>query len=70
MNLKYLHQYGMMNLNYQMDLIPYQIFKIVLSIFQKNMGKEKAGHNSESLLNEIRQIVHSLDPSKQITKKV
>ena len=32
-NLKYLHQHGMMNLNYRMDLILYQIFKIILSIF-------------------------------------
>ena len=32
-NLKYLHQLGMMNLNYQMDLILYKIFKIILSIF-------------------------------------
>ena len=32
-NLKYLHQHGMMNLNYQMDCILYQIFKIILSIF-------------------------------------
>ena len=30
----------------------------------------KAGHNSESLLNEIRQIVYSLYRSKEITKKV
>ena len=30
----------------------------------------KAGNNSESLLNEIRQIVYSLYRSKQITKKV
>ena len=29
-----------------------------------------AGNNSESLLNEIRQIVYSLYQSKQITKKV
>ena len=29
----------------------------------------KAGNNSESLLNEIRQIVYSLYQSKQITKK-
>ena len=35
MNLKYLHQHGIMNLNYQMDLILYQIFKIILSIFKK-----------------------------------
>ena len=30
----------------------------------------KGGNNSESLLNEIRQIVYSLYQSKQITKKV
>ena len=30
----------------------------------------KAGNNSKSLLNEIRQIVYSLYQSKQITKKV
>ena len=30
----------------------------------------KAGNNSESLLNEIRQIIYSLYQSNQITKKV
>ena len=35
-NLKYHLQHGMMNLNYQMDHILYQIFKIILSIFKKN----------------------------------
>ena len=30
----------------------------------------KAGNNSESLLNEIRQIVYFLYQSKEITKKV
>ena len=30
----------------------------------------KARNNSENLLNEIRQIVYSLDQSKEITKKV
>ena len=30
----------------------------------------KAGNNSENLLNEIRQIVHSLYQSREITKKV
>ena len=29
----------------------------------------KAGNNSESLLNEIRQVVYSLHQSKEITKK-
>ena len=34
------------------------------------MGKGKAGNNSESLVTEIRQIIHCLHLSKQITKKV
>ena len=34
------------------------------------LAQVKAGSNSYSLLNEIRQIVYSLYQSKQITKKV
>ena len=34
------------------------------------LAQVKAGNNSESLLNEIGQIVYSLYQSKQITKKV
>ena len=34
------------------------------------LAQEKAGNNSESLLNEIRQVVYSLYQSKEITKKV
>ena len=34
------------------------------------LAQVKADNNSESLLNEIRQIVYSLHQSKQITKKV
>ena len=34
------------------------------------LAQVKAGNNSESLLNEIRQIVYSLYQSKQIIKKV
>ena len=33
-------------------------------------AQTKAGNNSESLLNEIRQIVYSLYRSKEVTKKV
>ena len=33
------------------------------------LARIKAGNNSESLLNEIRQIVYSLYQSKEITKK-
>ena len=43
-NLKYLHQHGMKNLNYQMDCILYQKFKIILSIFKKNMEKILLNH--------------------------
>ena len=35
-----------------------------------SLAQVKAGNNSESLLNEIRQIFYSLYQSKQITKKV
>ena len=34
------------------------------------LAQVKVGNNSESLLNEIKQIVYSLYHSKQITKKV
>ena len=34
------------------------------------LAQVKAGNNSESSLNEIRQIVYSLYQSKQITKKL
>ena len=34
------------------------------------LAQVKAGNNSESLLNEIRQFIYSLFESKQITKKV
>ena len=34
------------------------------------LAQIKAGNNSESLLNEIRQIFYSLYQSKQITKKL
>ena len=35
-----------------------------------DLAQIKAGNNSESLLNEIRQIAYSLSRSKEITKKV
>ena len=47
-------------------LTPKQMFqRLPVSLTQV-----KGGNNSESLLNEIRQIVYSLYHSKQITKKV
>ena len=44
--------------------------KQMLQILPIALAQVKAGNNSESLLNEIRQIVYSLYQSKQITKKV
>ena len=44
--------------------------KKMLQRLQIALAQVKAGNNSESLLNEIRQIVYSLYHSKQITKKV
>ena len=34
------------------------------------LAQIKTGNNSESLLNKIKQIVHSLHQSKEITKKI
>ena len=44
--------------------------KQMLQRLPKTLAQVEAGNNSESLLNEIRQIVYSLYQSKQITKKV
>ena len=42
----------------------------MIKILPIALAQIKAGNNSESLLNEIRQIVYSLHQSKEITKKV
>ena len=42
--LKYLHQHGMMNLNYQMDRILGQIFKIISNTCKKNTRKILINH--------------------------
>ena len=42
----------------------------MLQILPRALTQLKAGNNSESLLNEIRQIVYSFYQLKQITKKV
>ena len=44
--------------------------KQMLQILPIAVAQVKAANNSESLLNEIRQIVYSLYQSKQITQKV
>ena len=43
-NLRYLLEHGVMNLNYQMDHIQYQIFKVILRLFLKNMVKVLITH--------------------------
>ena len=42
----------------------------MLQILPIALAQVKAGNNSESLLNEIRQVVYFLYQSKQITLKV
>ena len=44
--------------------------KQILQRLPVALAQVKAGNNSESLLNEIRQIVYSLYQLKQITKKI
>ena len=44
--------------------------RLMLQIFPTAFAQIKAGNNSESLLNEIRQTVYSLYQPKEITKKV
>ena len=46
------------------------ILKQMLQRLPIVLAQVKAGNNSESLLNEIREIVYSLYQSKQIPKKV
>ena len=41
----------------------------MFQIFPIALAQIKAGYNSETLLNEIKQIVYSLYQSKEITKK-
>ena len=42
----------------------------MLQILPIALGRVKAGSTSETLLNEIRKIIHSLYQAKEITKKV
>ena len=44
--------------------------KQMLQILPVALAQIKAGNNSETLLNEIRQILYSLYQSKEITKNV
>ena len=50
--------------------LKYSHLKKMLQRLPIALAQVKAGNDSESLLNEIRQIVYSLYQSNQITKKV
>ena len=76
--IKFIHDYGRMILEAK-DQALKEKFGEGLKILTPNqmlkrspiaLTQVKAGNNSESLLNEIRQIVHSLHRSKEITKEV
>ena len=52
-------------------LTPKQMLqRLPIALGKQKLNQVRAGNNSESLLNEIRQIFYSLYQSKQITKKV
>ena len=51
-NLKYQLQHGMKNLNYLMDHIPYQVFKIILILLKKH-GARKVNLSIRISINEI-----------------
>ena len=59
---------GILNLNY--SKLKILTHKQMLQRLPMALAQVKAGNNSKSLLNEIRQIDYSLYQSKQITKKV
>ena len=76
--IQFIHNYGRMILEAREQALIEQYGKGLKILTPNQMLKRlpialaqvKAGNNSESLLNEIRQIVYSLYRSKEITKKV
>ena len=57
-NLKYLLQHGVMNLNYQMDHIQDQIFKIILSIFLRSIVKMLITRQSKYMQTKLKIGLH------------
>ena len=53
MNLKYLLRHGMTNLNYLMDHVLYQIFKIILNISSKKHGGRTENPSVRIYINKI-----------------
>ena len=61
---------GAGNLNPSLSKLKSLTPKQMLQRLPMDLAQVKADNNSESLLNEIRQIIYSLYQPKQITKKV
>ena len=57
-NLRHQHLQGMMNLNYHMDLILYQIFKNISNIFKKSMVKILIIHQYKYMLIKLKMGLH------------
>ena len=57
-------------LNFDRSKVKILTTKQMLQRLPTTLAQVKTDNNSESLLNEIRQIIYSLYQSKQITKKV
>ena len=52
-NLKYLHQHEMINLNNRIDHIFYEIFKIILNTFLKKHGENTDKSSVQIYVNKI-----------------
>ena len=61
---------GSGNLDFKPSNLKILTHKQMLQRLPISLAQIKTGNNSESLLNEIRQIVYSLYQSKEITRKV
>ena len=73
--IKFIEDYGSMilevkKLSKQGTGVKISTPKQMLQKLPVALAQIKASNNSETLLNEIRQIVYSLNQSKEITKKV
>ena len=74
-SIKFVEDYGFMILEAKRKVTEGKVLEILTSkqMFQRlpiALAQVKEGNNSETLLNEIREIVYSLYQSKEITKKL
>ena len=59
MNLKYQEEHTMKSVNCLMDLIPYQIFKIILSTSSRSMKQSLMNHQFKCMSIKFRTELHS-----------